>query len=148
MANEKNTNQNEVLNETVVTETVANKVETPKLFITREPFTSSKNGETYFAYLLRGKARGKDVKVDFSPKDIGGYEPLDIVFDGTDTAELIISEEKMTDDNGNKVSYTTYTVRNIDEDGNVWQCPVKPTRGSDKSLLYMLLLTLKINKKQ
>ncbi|MGN0819030.1 MAG: hypothetical protein ACI4M6_01360 [Christensenellaceae bacterium] len=138
MSNEK------IKNET--NQTVEKKLEEPKLIIAREPFTSSKNGETYYAYVLRGKARGRDVKVDFVPKDIGGYVPLDIVFDGLDTAELVISEEKMTDDNGNKVSYTTYSVRNIDEDGNVWQCPVKPTRGSDKSLLDMLLLTLKINK--
>ena len=40
--------------------------------------------------------RGRDIKVDFAPKDKGGYEPLDILFDVSNKAELLISEEEMT----------------------------------------------------
>ena len=39
--------------------------------------------------------------------------------------------------------YTTkgnsYVVHSVDEDGRVYECPVKPARTSDKSLLNMLL---------
>ena len=39
------------------------------------------DGRLYFKYKLFGTLRGREVKVDFSPKDKGGYVPLDLVFD-------------------------------------------------------------------
>ncbi len=112
-----------------------------KLFVEREPFTGS-NGERYWAYVLKGEVRGRDVKVDFAPKDKGGYEPLDIVFSIANTAELIMTTETMTDASGAKTKYVTYKVRNEDDLG-VLECGVKPARDSDKALLQMIISQLK-----
>ena len=114
---------------------------TKQLTIERESYIG-KDDKQYWAYLVRGKVRGRDVKVDFKPKDAGGYEPLDIVFDVAPTATLIMSDEETTDKNGDKVKYTAYTVRNVDESGIVYECGVKPRQDSDKALLTMLLNTL------
>ena len=114
---------------------------TRQLTIEREHYTG-KDDKQYWAYLVRGKVRGRDVKVDYKPKDAGGYEALDIVFDVAPTATLIMSDEETTDKNGDKVRYTAYTVRNVDEDGIVYECGIKPRQDSDKALLTMLLNTL------
>lgn len=111
------------------------------LTLIRESF-DGKDGKKYWAYMVRGNVRGREVKVDFVPKDIGGYEPLDIVFDVQDKAELIIGQEQITDSYGNKNTYTTYKAQNVDEFGIVYDCGIKPQRDSDKSLLAMLLNVL------
>lgn len=111
-----------------------------KLYVEREKFTS--NGEQYWAYVLNGKVRGRDVKVDFIPKDKGGYEPLDIVFSIADTAELVMTTETMIDAVGKKMSYITYKVINKDDLG-ILECGVKPSRDSDKALLNMIISELK-----
>lgn len=112
-----------------------------KLFVERESFTGT-DGKQYWAYITKGQVRGRDVKIDFAPKDKGGYEPLDIVFSISPTAELIMTKETMTDANGTKTSYTSYKVRSEDELGML-ECGVKPTRDSDKALLTMLINQLK-----
>ncbi len=104
----------------------------------------TQDGREYFAYLVKGTLRGRAVKIDFTPKDAGGYEPLDIVFDVSPKAELIMTEEEMSDSNGKTSSYTTYTVRAVDEMGLPWTAGVKPQRNSDKDLLNMLLNVMKI----
>lgn len=113
----------------------------PTLVLEREQFKGD-DGQKYWSYMVRGKARGRDIKVDFQPKDKGGYEPLDLVFDGAKKADLVMREEVMTDDNGRKTKYMVYTARTTDEDGEIWECGVKPARDSDKSLLAMLLKSL------
>lgn len=115
-----------------------------KIYIEREKFTS--NGKEYYNYILKGKVRDKDVKVDFAPKDKGGYEVLDLVFDTNSKAELIVSEESMTDSAGKTMKYAVYTAQTIDEDGIVYACNVKPARDSDKALLGMILSKLAIKK--
>lgn len=110
------------------------------LYVEREEFVS-KDGNTYYSYFLKGKIRGRDIKVDFSPKDAGGYEVLDILFDVQPKAQLIIGDEEMIDSTtGAKTKYKTYTLKTIDEDGNDYTCSVKPSRDSDKALLNMLLM--------
>lgn len=98
----------------------------------------TQDGRLYFAYVVNGRLRGRDVKVDFSPKDKGGYLPLDLVFDVSEKAELIISEV-VSEMNGVKSRRTVYTVNTVDTDGVVWKCEVKPTRGSDRDTLAMLI---------
>lgn len=117
------------------------KVEKKNLFVVREKFVGS-NGQEYWSYFVKGKVRERIVRVDFAPKDKGGYEPLDILFDVQDKAELIITDETSTDMNGNKLSYKSYLLRTTDEDGETYECNVKPARDSDKSLLTMLLKQL------
>lgn len=128
----------------VVTETING-----NLVMIREPINGkdgkqlvTKDGRPYFAYIVRGDIRGQHKKIDFVPKDKGGYEPLDIVFDISSKAELIMSDEVMTNDDGSKTPYVAYKVQVIDEDGEIWDCGVKPQRDSDKALLKFLLIEL------
>lgn len=129
----------------VVTETING-----NLVVTRTPINGkdgkqllTQDGRPYFAYQVRGIIRGQEKKIDFVPKDKGGYEPLDIIFDINPKAELIISDEVMTDNDGNKTAYKAYKVSVTDEDGDLWECGVKPQRDSDKALLNFLLTTLR-----
>lgn len=140
--------QNEIVKEDKNTETAQADVQNVvteeqglKLFVEREPFTGS-DGNKYWAYVLKGEVRGRAVKVDFAPKDKGGYEPLDIVFSIAPTAELIMTTETMTDASGSKTKYVTYKVRNEDDLG-VLECGVKPSRDSDKALLQMIISQLR-----
>ena len=112
--------------------------EEQKLFAIRTPFTGS-SGEQYWAYKVQGQVRGRDISVDLAPKDKGGYEPLDILFDVSDKAELLIRIESTTDANGKTNKYNVFTLETTDEFGMPYQCEVKPARNSDKSLLVMLL---------
>lgn len=112
-----------------------------KLYVERENFKGN-DGKEYWAYIVKGQVRGRDVKVDFAPKDKGGYEPLDIVFDVSPKAELVMADEEMTDANGKTTKFTSYKVLTIDEDGIPYECSVKPSRDSDKALLKMLINTM------
>ena len=40
---------------------------------------------------------------------------------------------------GNIIKGNTYGIRTVDENGEVYECKVKPFRDSDKTLLNMLL---------
>lgn len=105
--------------------------------VERETYT--KNGKEFFSYFIKGKVRGKDVKVAVAPPDIGGYTVLDIVFDTEMSADLVITPFEMKNANGEIISGNTYAVRSYDENGEVYECKVKPLRVSDKTLLNMLL---------
>lgn len=95
-------------------------------------------GRLYFSYKLYGKLRGREVSVDFSPRDSGGYTALDLVFDSKSNAELDITDE-VTEFNGKRQHRTVYTVFTVDEDGVVWKCEVKPSNKSDVDLLAMFM---------
>ena len=87
---------------------------------------------------------GRDVKVGIAPPDKdtdkGGYAVLDIVFGNSDKAELVLVPYEIRDEKTKKVvKGNSYVVRSVDENGKVYECPVKPARTSDKSLLNMLL---------
>ena len=129
---------------------VATETMNGNLVLIREPIMGkdgkqlvTKDGRLYFAYVVRGIIRGHEKKVDFVPKDQGGYEPLDILFDIAPKAELIISEEVMVNTDGSKTNYTAYKAQVVDEDGEVCDCSVKPQRDSDKTLLKFLLIELR-----
>lgn len=124
---------------------VAELTESGNFVITRKPIKGAngkqlvtKDGRLYFSYKLDGKLRGRSVEVDFSPKDKGGYQPLDLVFDVSDKAELFITEV-VQEMNGVKSRRTVYTVNTVDEDGLIWKAEVKPTRTSDRDMLAMLI---------
>lgn len=134
----KNVNEN-VKVENKGIETVIEKQEEQrlKLFVEREGFVGS-NGEQYWAYVVKGQVRGRDIKIDFMPKDKGGYEVLDIVYSASPKAELIMCNETMTDANGKTTRYVSYKVLTKDALGEL-ECGVKPSRDSDKALLTMLI---------
>lgn len=107
------------------------------IYVEREAY--EKNGNTYFGYFIKGKVRDKEVKVLISPPDIGGYTVLDIVFGNDSKAELVVKPYEMKDASGNIVAGNTYAVRSVDENGEIYECSIKPFRKSDKSLLNMIL---------
>ena len=112
-------------------------MENNKIKVERETFES--NGKEYFSYFIKGNVRGRDIKAGVIPPDKGGYTVLDIVFDGQMEAELIVTPFEIKDVKGKTIKGNTYSVRSYDEDGTVYECPIKPARTSDKRFLNMLL---------
>ncbi|MBR1890419.1 MAG: hypothetical protein IJ817_01875 [Clostridia bacterium] len=109
-----------------------------KLFVERETF--EKNDKTYFSYFVKGQIRGKDVKIAVVPPDKGGYAVLDIVFGSEMKADLVVNPFEIKDENTGKViTGNSFAVRTADENGQVYECNVKPYRASDKALLNMLI---------
>ena len=99
-----------------------------------------KDGKTYFGYCVRGMVRGKEVKVAVVPPDFGGYRVLDIIYGDSDKAELVTKPFEIRDEKTKRVVRgNTYAVRSVDENGEVFECAIKPFRPSDKALLEMLL---------
>lgn len=54
-------------------------------------------------------------------------------------AELVVNPFEIKDEHGKTIRGNTYMVRSYDEDGTVYECPIKPAKASDKSFLNMLL---------
>lgn len=108
------------------------------IVVERETF--EKGGKSYFSYFIRGNVRGRDVRVGVVPPDKGGYTVLDIVFGNAMEAELLVKPFEIKDDaTGRVITGNTYAVCSYDEDGEAYECPIKPARASDKTLLNMLL---------
>ena len=98
-----------------------------------------KNGKSFYTYFIKGSIRGKDVKIAVTPPDFGGYTVLDIVFGNEMKAERVAVPYEIKDASGNLVSGNSFLVRSVDENGEVYECKIKPFRASDKSLLKMLM---------
>ncbi len=112
--------------------------ENKNIFVERDTF--EKDGKEYFSYFIKGTVRGKDVRVAIIPPDKGGYTVLDIVFGNEMKAELTLTPYEIKDEStGRVVKGNTYGVRTADENGEIYECKVKPFRDSDKTLLNMLL---------
>lgn len=101
--------------------------------------TYEKNGKQFYSYFIKGVVRGQNVKAAVTPPDIGGYTVLDIVFDGKTEADLVITPFNLKNEQGETISGNTYSVRSVGDDGEVYECKIKPFRTSDKLLLNMLL---------
>ena len=106
-----------------------------------EKGTFEYNDKEYSSYFIAGKIKGKDVKVALMPPDKGGWAVLDILFSDTNQGELVVKPYELKDEKTGKVTATgnTYAVRTVDENGEVYEFPVKPFKSSDKALLNMLL---------
>ena len=106
-----------------------------------EKGTFEYNDKEYSSYVIAGKIKGKDVKVALMPPDKGGWAVLDILFSDTNQGELVVKPYELKDEKTGKVTSTgnTYAVRTVDENGEIYECPVKPFKSSDKALLNMLL---------
>lgn len=108
-----------------------------KLVVERETYV--KDDKTYFSYFIKGQVRNRDVRVAIVPPDKGGYTVLDIVFGEEMAVELSLRPYEIKDANtGKVVKGNTYFVH-TEENGEVYECAVKPFRASDKTLLNMLL---------
>lgn len=109
-----------------------------KIMVERE--TYEKGGKTYFTYFIKGKVRDKEVRIAVTPPDKGGFAVLDIVFGNEMKADLVSKSYEIKDDaTGNVIKGNTYSVQSVDENGEVYECPIKPFRASDKTLLNMLM---------
>ena len=109
-----------------------------KVLIEREKFEYK--GKEFLAYFVKGIVKGREVKISVKPQDYNGYTVLDIVFDGANEVELVAKPYSITDEaTGNVITGNTFVVRSVDENGEVYECPVKHSRGSDKVLLNMLM---------
>ena len=108
------------------------------IFVEREVF--EKDGKSYFSYFIRGNVRGKDVRVAIIPPDKGGYTVLDIVFGNAMACELAVKPFEIKDDaTGKVISGNTFAVVSYDENGETYECAIKPYRASDKAILNMLV---------
>lgn len=108
-----------------------------KLLVQRESFMYK--DKKCYSYFIAGTIRHQDVKVLVQPQDKGGYAVLDIVFGDAMSAELVVKPFEMKDAaTGKTVRGNSFAVR-TEEDGEVYECPIKPMRPSDKSTLNMLL---------
>lgn len=112
-------------------------MENKKIFVEREVY--EKDGKEYYSYFIKGVVRGKEVRVLITPPDKGGYTVLDIVFGNEMSAELTLTPYEIKDDTGRVMKGNTYGVRSVDENGEIYECKIKPFRDSDKALLNMLL---------
>jgi len=101
--------------------------------------TYVRNGKEYFGYFIKGNLRGVDVKAKIMPPEFEGYAVLDIVFGKEMAADLIVTPYAMKDDFGKTIRGNTYSVRTVDTDGTVYECPVKPANASAKAILSMIL---------
>ena len=104
--------------------------------VERETF--EKNDKTYFTYFIKGQVRGREVKVAIIPPDKGGYTVLDIVFEGAKEVKLDVRSFTMKNDKGEETVINTFNVVSLDDNGEVYECPVKAKNKSDKILLSML----------
>lgn len=98
-----------------------------------------KNGKSFYTYFIKGIIRNKEVKIAVVPPDFGGYTVLDIVYGNEMKADLVAVPYEIKDASGNLVVGNSFLVRSIDENGEVFECKIKPFRASDKSLLKMLM---------
>ena len=71
------------------------------IFVERD--TYEKDGNTYYGYFIRGRIRGKDVRVLIVPPDKGGYTVLDVVFGEEMAAELVLKPYEIKDEATGKV---------------------------------------------
>ena len=104
-----------------------------------EKGTYEKGGKEFDCYYITGVVRGQPIQEGVKPPDFGGYSLLNIVFNGETEAELVVTPFQMKADNGEVISGNTYKVVSYDEDGTIYECPVKPARPTDKTALNMLL---------
>lgn len=109
-----------------------------EILVERETF--EKNGKSYYSYFIKGIIRDKEVRISIMPPDRGGYTVLDIVFGKEMQAELVVKPFEIKDEStGRVITGNSYAVQSVDENGEIYECAVKPYRASDKALLNMLV---------
>ena len=115
-------------------------MENTGVLVYREKFISKERRQKYWGYFVVGLLRGRKVRVSLVSTDAGGYDLLDIVFNGADSVELWRKPYSMKDEKGKiTASGFTYSVVSPDEDETVYTAQVKPSRKSDKALLEKII---------
>lgn len=109
-----------------------------QIFVERETF--EKDGRTFFSYFIKGNIRGQRRQGSRRSARQRRYTVLDIVFGDQMAAQLVAKPFEIKDDaTGKIIAGNTYSVQTVDENGEIYECAVKPYRSSDKSMLNMLL---------
>ena len=115
-------------------------MENTGVLVYREKFISKERRQKYWGYFVVGMLRGRKVRVSLVSTDAGGYDLLDIVFNGADSVELWRKPYSMKDEKGKiTASGFTYSVVSLDEDETVYMAQVTPSRKSDKALLEKII---------
>ena len=115
-------------------------MENTGVLVYREKFISKERRQKYWGFFVVGMLRGRKVRVSLVSTDAGGYDLLDIVFNGADSVELWRKPYSMKDEKGKvTASGFTYSVVSLDEDETVYTAQVKPSRKSDKALLEKII---------
>lgn len=104
------------------------------LRIRRKKFVGKSTGKEYYAYVLKYELKGHEVEVNFKTPDRGGYSVLDIVFDGTKKAYLLV--EKLGDE---KRPIMGYRAVSFDDDGFMYDCKISPRESTDGSNLLNII---------
>ena len=108
------------------------------ILVERETF--EKNGKTYFSYFIKGNTPSS-AAIEL-PKTISRtvYPPLSGGTIATLTSlPRMLPFEIKDDATGKVISGNTFSVISYDENGEVYECGIKPFRASDKALLNMML---------
>ena len=109
--------------------------------VTREKF-GEKDGVNLYSYHIHAIIRGKDKDISLMPKDNGGYELLQIIFDDLETVDGIIVFSEFTTDAGEIIKSILVEVFVVD-DGIRYAYQLKAQRDSDKATLQILAQILK-----
>ena len=109
------------------------------LMVSREKFVT-KDKKKYWGYHVNGIVRGRNVRVSLTTSDAGGYEVLDIVFEGVKEVPLWRSPFTVKDNDGKiTMSGFRYFAVSQDEEGMIYSAQVKPSRKSDQAMLEMMI---------
>ena len=127
-----------------VEESVSKAEETKDLLVkvTRECF-GEKNGVNLYSYYINATIRGKEKKISLVPKDNGGFELLQIIFDNLDTVDGVIVLSEFKTDSGEIIKSIFVEVFVID-DGIRYAYQLKTQIDSDKITLQLLAQILKV----
>ena len=101
------------------------------LIITRRKFTASKTQEQYYAYELKYEIKNRKVTVNFSSADKGGYELIDMVYDGAEKVYLLV-------DSGESFKFNGYLAVSFDED-MMYSAKISPREATDRANLENIL---------
>ncbi len=109
--------------------------------VTRTSF-GEKDGIKLYSYHINAIIRGKEKVISLVPKDNGGYDLLNIIFDEQDTVDGAIVFSEFTTDSGEKIQSIMVETFVID-DGIRYAYQLKSQRDSDKATLQILAQILK-----
>ena len=100
-----------------------------------------KDGKEFYSYHTSKNSRRGEIRCDFIPSDLGGYEQLDQVFFEKKELPLFKSPYSIPDEKGKVTSGFSYYVRDYDEEEKLWfEAKIKPSKSSDKGNLDTLLI--------
>lgn len=127
----------EVLTENEKGEAVEAAMEVLPVYVERKRVVGS-DGRKFWNYFVKGMRKGKEIKADLTPKDMGGYAELDDIFEDQDKVLLTITNGTR-DNGGKKVRFTSYSVVGEGDYGIKYSISMKQRESSDLSALEYLI---------